>query len=314
MSDYIIYGKIIIDDIRLKNGELVRSILGGGGPQAAFGSRLWGDKVGFLSRSGTDLSKEHIDMLQGLDINLDGWNQYNNFKTPKAEMIYDEKEYVIGGGLVSDRSEFAQLLSQVIELPKTYKQPTAIHLITEFPEEPMVKTALELREGGTIFSLEPLMWDRSGQYKGSMLDLFTKVDIVTPDWPAASGLAKSENPYEVLRYWSQLGPKMVAIRHGGNGSYTWDQKNDQFWHIPIVKVDVIDPTGAGNAYGGGLVVGWSKTGDSKIAGCYGTISAAFLVRRYGLPKVTSALTNEAIQKLDNLLTEVTLLQISPSVS
>ncbi len=54
MVDYVIYGKIIIDDIVVA-GSRLRSVLGGGGPQAAFGARLWNESVGFLSRSGGDL-------------------------------------------------------------------------------------------------------------------------------------------------------------------------------------------------------------------------------------------------------------------
>ena len=307
MVDYLIYGKIIIDDIRLKDGSLVRSILGGGGPQAAFGARLWGEEVGLLTRSGSDIGGEHVNTLARLGINLDGWMRYDSFQTPKAEMIYDEREYTIGGGLVSDREEFKELLSQEIPLPPTYMEPQAIHLITEFPDEPMVHTALELKKRGAILSLEPLIFHRSGLYKDRMIKLFQEADIVTPDWPAASSIAGSDNPTEVLRYWSQLGPQLVAIRHGSNGSYVWDREHGISWHIPIVNVEVIDPTGAGNAYGGGLCVGWGKTLDARLAGCCATISAAFLVRRYGLPEMTSELSKEAFLTLDELKGRVTLL-------
>jgi hypothetical protein len=75
MLDYLIYGKIIIDDIRLANGQIVRGVIGGGGPQAAFGARLWSNSIGFLSRSGTDMSNDHVQTLQQLDIDLQGWQQ-----------------------------------------------------------------------------------------------------------------------------------------------------------------------------------------------------------------------------------------------
>ena len=56
---------------------------------------------------------------------------------------------------------------------------------------------------------------------------------------------------------------------------------------------VVDPTGAGNAYGGGLCVGWTETGDARQAGCYGAISAAMLVRQVGLPRMSTELRHEA---------------------
>ena len=64
--EVLIYGKIIIDDIRLASGKIVRGVLGGGGPQGVFGARLWHDSVGFLSRSGDDIEAEHVQTLQEL--------------------------------------------------------------------------------------------------------------------------------------------------------------------------------------------------------------------------------------------------------
>jgi len=65
MSDtFLVYGKIIIDDIRLRSGAIVSSKLGGGGPQAAFGMRLWHDDVALLTRSGDDLDPSHLRTLR----------------------------------------------------------------------------------------------------------------------------------------------------------------------------------------------------------------------------------------------------------
>ena len=56
---------------------------------------------------------------------------------------------------------------------------------------------------------------------------------------------------------------------------------------------MVDPTGAGNAYGGGLCVGWTETRDIRRAGCYAAISASMLVRQLGLPAMSAAVQREA---------------------
>jgi sugar/nucleoside kinase (ribokinase family) len=185
-----------------------------------------------------------------------------------------------------------RLLSEPLPLPPAYQHPRAIHLVTEFPEEPMVDAALDLHGRGTVVSLEPLtvtfstlQWDR-------MLSLIGKVDIVTPDWPTASGQAGDDDPKRVIQYWSRLGPGMIAVRHGARGSYVWSRDTNEVWHIPPVPTTVVDPTGAGNAYGGGLCVGWTATRDARRAGCYGAISAAMLVRQVGLPPMSAELQDE----------------------
>ena len=86
---------------------------------------------------------------------------------------------------------------------------------------------------------------------------------------------------------------MIAVRHGARGSYVWSRDSDEAWHIPPVPTAVVDPTGAGNAYGGGLCVGWTATGDARQAGCYGAISASMLVRQVGLPPMSEELRQEA---------------------
>ncbi len=126
-----------------------------------------------------------------------------------------------------------------------------------------------------------------------MMALIGKVDVVTPDWPTASGQAAHEDPKQVVNYWSRLGPAMIAVRHGARGSYVWSRDSDEAWHIPAVPTRVVDPTGAGNAYGGGLCVGWTATGDARQAGCYGAISAAMLVRQVGVPRMSTELRHEA---------------------
>ena len=310
--EFLIYGKIIIDDIRLGSGEIVRGVLGGGGPQGAFGARLWHDSVGFLSRSGDDIEAEHVQALQDLSINLSGWVRFADIPTARSQMLYDENEYQVqederGGTLVTTRENWFKMLEQKLPIPETYQQPRAIHLITEFHEEPMVKDALRLHQEGAVFSLEPIIDHKTWHNREQILELIQQVDIVSPDWPSASGIAGSQNPKEVMRYWSKLGPQMVTVRHGHHGSYAWDRTHDVFWHIPAVPVDVVDPTGAGNSYGAGACLGWVISNEARVAATYGAISAQFLVGQVGLPKMRPELRTQAEQLLAENLPRATML-------
>lgn len=309
MVDYVIYGKIIIDDIRLLSGEIVRGQLGGGGPQGAFGARLWDKSVGILTRSGVDIDSEPRDVLEKIGINLEGWVMYENHPTPRSLMAYDDNEYmVISIDQETRWKEFNEklglLLKEIIPIPESYLYPKVIHLITEYPFEPMAHEAQKMKSNGSIYSLEPLIDYRKWTNKDDMMTCFSEIDVVTPDWPSASGIAKSDDPFEVLKFWSLLGPSLVAIRRGVHGSYVWDKIHDRMWHIPIVKVNAIDPTGCGNSYGGGLCVGWEKTRDGKYAGCFGTVSASFLAKSIGVPSISIEIENEANTTLNILLEQV----------
>lgn len=310
MIDYLIYGKIILDDLKLADGTVARNLLGGGGPQAAFGARLWHDSVGFLSRSGIDLDPAHTESLQKLGIDLAGWHLYHDIPTPYNRLYsYDDDEYLQTGdgellSMAIDQNAWEKLLSKPLTLPPTYLSPKSIHLITEFFDEPMVETALHLRRQGALFSLEPIIDYVDWKNLDGLFALLQQVDIVTPDWPSASGIAKSDAPVAVLAYWSELGPEVVVIRHGHHGAYAWSKSEDQMWHVPVLPVNVLDPTGAGNSFGGGLLIGWSETRDVRLAGCYATISARHLVERVGIPGWSSAFRVRAHTFLDELMPKV----------
>lgn len=47
--------------------------------------------------------------------------------------------------------------------------------------------------------------------------------------------------------------------------------------------EVVDPTGAGNAFLGGYVAGWLREGDVRAALCYGAVASSFAIEQIGLP-------------------------------
>src|SRR5262249_45116834 len=119
--------------------------------------------------------------------------------------------------------------------------------------------------------------------RDEIVALLPHVDLLTPDWPSASGIAGTGDPRRVLEHWSRLGPRLVAVRHAEHGSYVWSRDDDRSWHIPAVPVPVTDPTGAGNSYGGGLCAGWLRTGQAALAGAIAAVSASFMLEHIGMP-------------------------------
>lgn len=293
----LVYGKIIVDTIRLRSGGIVRSTLGGGGPQAAFGMRLWHEPVALLTRSGSDLEAELVDQLQALGVDLRGWMRYSDLPTARGLIEYDENERMQAAGLTISRKDWFALLDRPIPLPDPYQAAQAIHLVTEFGNEPMAQTALALQRQGALVSLEPIFDLHSCTDQSALLTFTRQSDLVTPDWPAASTLANSTDPRTVVQYWARLGPRAVAIRHGANGSYVWDAISQQAWHIPPLPVTVVDPTGAGNAYGGGWCAGWIAHQNARQAGCYATVSAALMLSHAGMPALNQSARSHADQLL-----------------
>ena len=310
MSEYCVYGKIIVDAIRLLDGTIVRDRLGGGGPQAAFGARVWNRSVALSSRVGRGFDQALSDQLDSLDLNTDRVVRVPGIDTLRGFMRYDENDYVVARS-ERDReridtltADFASMLRYDVALSAGGAPPPACHLITEYFTENAMRQALEMKRHGTVVSLEPIIDHRNWTNRDELMDVLPQVDVVSPDWPSAAGLAHSDEPAAVLRWWSGCGAACVAVRHGRHGSYVWDAIHDAMWHIPIIDVPRVDPTGCGNSYGGGLCVGWRQNQDAKYAGAMGTVSATFMVEEVGLPRMTEDTQRQAEEYLDRVTASI----------
>ena len=55
-------------------------------------------------------------------------------------------------------------------------------------------------------------------------------------------------------------------------------------HVPAFPASAVDPTGAGDSFCGGFLVGLVETGDLTQAALYGTVAASFVVEsRHAIP-------------------------------
>ncbi len=310
MIDYVVYGKTIIDSIKLLSGEIIFEQLGGGGPQGAFGARVWDDSVGLVTRLGSFYPPSVQDKMSGIRVNLEGVFQDKSLNTLQSSMIYDENDYVTYTQeqrldmMNRFHNDLFQLLAHNIQLPESYKSPKVIHLITEYIDEDMVLKALEMQKQGSLFSFEPLVDVHNWSNKDEIISFLPIVDCVSPDWPTACGFSGEEDPLKVMKWWIKQGTKCITLRDGRRGSYGWDAINDRIYHIPIIEVPRVDPTGCGNSFGGGAAVGWDKHRDVKIAAAMGTVSATFMIQVPGIATWEKSMEKQAKLYLEGLLEEI----------
>ena len=294
-----VYGKIILDSVKLTSGEVVPNLLGGGGPQGVYGARLYCEDVGFLTRTGADLDESNLRELHGLGANLDGWRQYPHLETPRLDITYDDDQNMLntkGEPMQVMRWEgnWSKLLAQEIEWPASYRSARAVHLITELPKEQMVEASLQWkREAGGVLSLEPLFDKNHWHNRNDMMELVRHADVVCPDADTACKMAETDDLRAAAAYWHSLGPAWVALRAGAAGSYIAGSGLHEPMHIPAMNVDVQDPTGAGNAYAGGLVAALIDYPNLPMAACKATAAAAVMLGAVGIPAFSEQSVHDA---------------------
>jgi ribokinase len=92
---------------------------------------------------------------------------------------------------------------------------------------------------------------------------------------------KNQDQIKKLLYGLRgLGAKNVVITDGDNGSYVESEKNETY-HLGIVKIEVAEKTGAGDAYSAGFLAAIIHELEIPEAMRWGTINSASVIGKIG---------------------------------
>jgi len=313
---YVAFG-IVIDDLVFEDGRQVLGVLGGGGPQAAFGMRLWGEGVGLVAAVGADWPVAHRAQLEAAGIDLRGVLT-GPWPTLRAWQIYGsagERRHVWRVAPGRDRPDWSRCLALA---PSDYRAARGYHLGLH-AEATDLGLVRQLRAYGGYVSLELFRPAPQPLDAGALRALACAPDILSLTLEEAQSLYASKAPLssektglcaDLVRRLHQAGARMVALRLGPEGALVSGGRTGRAWHIPAFPTTVVDPTGADNAFSGAFLVGIVKTGDPLTAGLWGSVAASLIIERVGLPgRIDAALRLEARRRVQALRPHVRTVQI-----
>ena len=123
-----------------------------------------------------------------------------------------------------------------------------------------------------------------------LLKLLKRLDGFVLNDSEAHQLTKEDNVFAALKKIHRLGPKYVIIKKGSHGSILSGPRG--YFICPAYPLhQVVDPTGAGDSFVGGMM-GWLATAKGSIddnlrrAMIYGSVTASFCCEGFGLTCTT----------------------------
>lgn len=125
--------------------------------------------------------------------------------------------------------------------------------------------------------------------RDELLALLRRIDGVVLNDSEARLLTNDENLVRAGHRVRQLGPKFVVIKKGEHGAMFFGP--DETYVLPAYPTPrVVDPTGAGDTFAGGLMGYLAECGDVspasiKTALAYGTVAASFCVEDFSLERM-----------------------------
>jgi sugar/nucleoside kinase (ribokinase family) len=108
----------------------------------------------------------------------------------------------------------------------------------------------------------------------------TKVDVIVADEDEVAALVGDDGIESLLR--DRGGNcEIVAVTHGAKGSTIYGVGGATYSVDPRPADELVDTTGAGDAYAGGLLYGWTRGLNMQVAGRIGSVAASHVVAQLG---------------------------------
>lgn len=134
------------------------------------------------------------------------------------------------------------------------------------------------REGSLIFA--DVGWDPSGVWSRSVLDQLECCHAFMPNATEAMAYTGAETPRDALYAIADKVP-LAVVTDGPNGAMAIDSATGEEAFVPAPRVTALDPTGAGDVFGAGIVLGtlchWPLADRLAFAG----VCAALAVQQFG---------------------------------
>jgi sugar/nucleoside kinase (ribokinase family) len=127
-------------------------------------------------------------------------------------------------------------------------------------------------------------------------------DQLDPSSDEADGVSIEIDPPTVEKYAKVFlasgiglnGSGLIVVRCGKDGAFAATREKTQWFpaYHSESTTKVVDPTGGGNAFLGGLAVGLARDKSMEESCIWGSIAASFAIEQIGMPKLTKPQNEE----------------------
>ncbi|MBF0479292.1 MAG: bifunctional hydroxymethylpyrimidine kinase/phosphomethylpyrimidine kinase [Candidatus Omnitrophica bacterium] len=285
----IVTGTVALDNLKTPAGEK-RGLLGGSASHFSMSASLF-TKVSIAANVGKDFPKKYWNFLKtkGIDIS--------------SVIVYEGETFQWDGEYKKENLNAAITHATVLGVLGQYK-PVVSEAQKNIPNvflgniDPEVQDEfLSLMKLPRLVGLDSMnLWINIK--KDALIKLIKKVDLFVANDKEAQDITGETNLIKAAKALAALGPKFVVVKKGEHGVLFYSKAfMCGFPAFPVEKV--VDPTGAGDTFAGGLMGYLSKVKkinekEIRKALIYATMCSSFNVEGFAMEK-TAKLTLQDIE-------------------
>ena len=277
--EQVMVGGFTLDDTVLLDNRILRKAPGGNALYSAVGARLAGGRPGLASPVGRDYPQEYLDLMAHAGFDLSGVPRLD---TPSMH-IWALQEgpnrrqliYWLDSGRNVDLDPLPE------QIPPAWRAAAGVH-IAGIPVPTQQAIASVFDRTRTVITLDasyvPGHIELDRERREALLG---QVTAFLPSREEVQAIWGRQPSAETCRFLGRFGPEVVAIKLGDEGALVWSARSDQTWHVPACHVQVVDTTGAGDAFCGGFCTVYARNQDPVRATVAGAVSASFVIADFG---------------------------------
>lgn len=134
------------------------------------------------------------------------------------------------------------------------------------------------REGALVFA--DVGWDDSGQWASRTLEQLASCHAFMPNAAEAMAYTRTATPRDALYALADRVP-LAVVTNGVHGAAAIDSFTGEEAEVPALRVCAIDPTGAGDVFSTGIVLGTLAGWPLADRLAFGAVCSALAVEQFG---------------------------------
>lgn len=326
LQQYLLFGNLKRNYLISPSQKALIDIPGGSLLFSAIGLKLWHPNAGLISRVGEDYPQEWLEKLKsfGFDtrgihilprtIDLRSFVAYTDLETRTfdspishfanlgLQLPKDLLGYTVPVPQIDSRTQPNDLTLRASDIPTDFLDATAAHLgPTDYLTHSLLPSVLHRGNISTI-TLDPGSGYMNPTFWDNLPVLVKGITAFLCNEEKLNSLfqGRTKDPWEMAETIASWGAEIVVIKRGGRGQFVYEQATRGRWMVPAYPARITNPTGCGDAYNGGFLVGYRDTYNPVEAALCGTISASFVIEGDSPFYALDALPGLAKARLENL--------------
>ena len=290
----LVVGSTALDSIKTPKAENPR-LLGGSASHAALAASFF-SPVKLVGVVGDDFPEAYLRLYRRHKIDLEG------LQRAAGKTFHWSGEYEFN---MNNRrtllTELGVFETFTPTLPKSY-QSSSFVLLANIAPALQHHVLDQIRRPKLVFADTMDLWLNIAMK--DLLKLLKRIDGFVLNDSEAHQLTQEDNVFAAMRKIHALGPTYVIVKKGSHGSILSGPRG--YFICPAYPLSkVVDPTGAGDSFVGGMMGYLASAGGSveahlRRAMVYGSVTASFCCEGFGLTRTTRVKRSQIDRRVHEL--------------